>query len=51
VLYPQAAASYSPFLFNPRGCWDWWGYSGAEYATREGAQIRAVKAMLERLSQ
>jgi len=51
VLYPQAAASYSPLLFNPRGCWDWWGYSGAEYATREGAQIRAVKAMLDRLSQ
>ena len=51
VLYPQAASSYSPFRFNPRGCWDWWGYSGAQYATREGAQIRAVKAMLERLSQ
>ena len=51
VLYLQAAVSYSPFLFNPRGCWDWWGYSGAEYATREGAQIRAVKAMLDRLSQ
>jgi poly(3-hydroxybutyrate) depolymerase len=50
VLYPQAAASYSPFHFNPRGCWDWWGYSGANYATREGAQIRAVKAMLDRLS-
>jgi hypothetical protein len=50
VLYPQAAASYSVFLFNPRGCWDWWGYTGANYHTREGAQIRAVKAMLDRLS-
>ena len=50
VLYPQAAASVSPWRFNPRGCWDWWGYTGANYPTREGAQIRAVKAMLERLS-
>ena len=50
VLYPQVAASTSIFLFNPRGCWDWWGYSGANYHTREGAQIRAVKAMLDRLA-
>jgi poly(3-hydroxybutyrate) depolymerase len=50
VLYPQAIARWWP-LFNPRGCWDWWGYTGAMYATREGAQIRAVRAMLARLSQ
>jgi len=50
VLYPQAIKRYSFFTFNPRGCWDWWGYTGADYATRSGAQMRAVKAMLERLS-
>jgi poly(3-hydroxybutyrate) depolymerase len=49
VLYPQAIVRYWPTL-NPRGCWDWWGYTNADYPTREGAQIRAVKAMLERLS-
>lgn len=48
VLYPQARASVWPF--NPRGCWDWWGYSGPGYHTRQGAQIRAVMAMVERLS-
>jgi hypothetical protein len=41
-------ASWYPF--NPRGCWDWWGYTGAAYHTKDGAQIRAVWAMLERLS-
>ena len=46
VLYPRVEAS----LFNPRGCWDWWGYSGTGYATKDGAQIRAVWGMLERLS-
>lgn len=45
VLYPQVKASF----FNPRGCWDWWGYTNAAYATKEGTQIRAVWAMLERL--
>lgn len=48
VLYPQAIARWWPY--NPRGCWDWWGYTGSQYATKEGAQVRAVQAMLERLS-
>jgi poly(3-hydroxybutyrate) depolymerase len=51
VLYPQAIGRYSPFVYNPRGCWDWWGYTGATYHTKAGAQIRAVKAMLERLGE
>ncbi len=57
VLYPQAIARsgwgpwYWPasFVFNPNGCWDWWGYTGVNYHTKTGAQIRAVKAMLDRL--
>ncbi|TAL74687.1 MAG: hypothetical protein EPN56_02205 [Rhodanobacter sp.] len=47
VLYPQARASFAPL--NPQACWDWWGYSGANYATRDGAQLRwlvhAVQAL------
>jgi len=38
------------WLNNPFGCWDWWGYSGSGYATQDGAQIKAVRAMLERLA-
>jgi predicted esterase len=56
VLYPQASARWglswgggSTFIVNPRGCWDWWGYTGAEYHTRKAPQMRAVRAMLERL--
>ena len=48
VLYPQAIAR-TWWVYNPRGCWDWWGYTGARYATKEGAQIRAVLGMVERL--
>jgi poly(3-hydroxybutyrate) depolymerase len=58
VLYPQAIARYgwgfhagrASFAYNPRGCWDWWGYTGSQYATQAGAQVKAVKAMLDRLS-
>lgn len=48
VLYPQVRASWWPW--NPRGCWDWWGYTGSGYHTREAPQIRAVMGMVERLS-
>ena len=47
VLYPQTRASFAPL--NPQACWDWWGYSGADYDTRQGVQLRwlvnAVRAM------
>ncbi|MCW5621135.1 MAG: hypothetical protein KIS79_08530, partial [Burkholderiales bacterium] len=57
VLYPQAISRYgwgpwpwpTTFVYNPNGCWDWWGYSGPEYHTRGGSQITAVERMLERL--
>jgi hypothetical protein len=48
VLYPQAAKSLF-WPFNPQGCWDWWGYSGANYATRNGLQLKAVHRMLAEL--
>jgi poly(3-hydroxybutyrate) depolymerase len=51
VLYPQVRARWALWTFNPRGCWDWWGYTDARYATREGAQISAVLAMIERLAE
>jgi poly(3-hydroxybutyrate) depolymerase len=47
VLYPQTRASFAPL--NPQACWDWWGYSGANYDSRHGAQLRwlvnAVRAL------
>lgn len=46
VLFPQTAAT----PLNPQGCWDWWGYTGADYLTRKAPQIIAVYRMLERLS-
>lgn len=38
VLYPQTRASFAPL--NPKACWDWWGYGGADYDTRNGVQMR-----------
>jgi endonuclease/exonuclease/phosphatase family metal-dependent hydrolase/predicted esterase len=54
ILYPQTKPWDRPsdttgFTGNPRGCWDWWGYSGADYYRQNGKQMQAVRAMIERL--
>jgi hypothetical protein len=45
VLYPQASRR-RVWPLNPGGCWDWWGYSGANYASRDAIQLEAVHRML-----
>jgi poly(3-hydroxybutyrate) depolymerase len=48
VVYPQTQSSYVPL--NPKACWDWWGYGGTNYDTRDGGQVRFVAAILDRLA-
>lgn len=55
VLFPQVSPAFGwrgglSWIFNPRGCWDWWGYTGADYDRRAGRQIRAVSAMVAQLA-
>lgn len=46
VLYPQAKRS----MYNPNGCFDWWGYNDKEFSRKNGRQMSAIKAMIDRLS-
>lgn len=46
VLFPEVRKS----ALNPLGCWDWWGYTGRDYLTRDAPQIKAVRRMLDRLA-
>ena len=48
ILYPQTKKSMFMPL-NPQGCWDWWGYTGADYATQKGEQLQAVVNMSKAL--
>jgi poly(3-hydroxybutyrate) depolymerase len=56
VLYPQTTARAGlafgsmKMILNPKGCWDWWGYTGSDYHTRNGVQVRAVRAMIDAVS-
>lgn len=47
VLYPQVGKS----LVNPQGCWDWWGYTGADYDLRDGKQVAAIAALIDAWSE
>ena len=43
VAYPQIEKS----LFNPKGCWDWWGYTDEDYDLRSGKQVAGVAAIID----
>ena len=45
ILFPQAASS----MLNPQSCWDWWGYTGLEFLTRNAPQIKSIEMMLLQL--
>lgn len=46
VLFPQVSTGPT----NPQGCWDWWGYTGAQFLTAKAPQIVAVRRMIARLA-
>jgi hypothetical protein len=47
VVYPQVIKTNLPY--NPEGCWDWWGYTGAPYATKLAPQIKFVSNVIAAL--
>lgn len=46
VFYPNIVKS----LMNPKGCWDWWGYTDSNYLTKQGSQIRSINKMIKTLT-
>ena len=49
ILYPQVTKS-TMMPMNPQACWDWWGYTDANYANKDGKQIQAIRTMIDSLS-
>ena len=47
VVYPQTIKDSK--LGNPEGCWDWWGYSGKDYALKSGRQMTFIKNIIDTL--
>lgn len=47
VLYPATGISAG----NPKGCWDWFGYTGENYAVKSAPQMTAILKMIQRLTE
>jgi hypothetical protein len=43
VLYPQTMDGSGSY----EGCWDWYGYDSAKYATKTGPQMAMVRAIID----
>jgi poly(3-hydroxybutyrate) depolymerase len=41
LAFPQVEKSVVAPL-NPHACWDWWGYTGDDYAYRSGPQMSVL---------
>jgi hypothetical protein len=48
MVFPQAAKSAGKE--NDIGCWDTFGIGGPEFATKKGAQVRAVMKMIDKVT-
>jgi hypothetical protein len=46
VIYPQTNVE-SISLLDEKGCWDYWGAFGYDYALKSGAQMKAVYEMAQ----
>ena len=46
ILYPQMTKS----TLNPKGCWDWWGYTNDDYDQTSGLQIKSIMQMIHSLT-
>jgi len=46
LAFPQVV----PGALNPYACWDWWGYTGADYRWRSGKQMLVVTDWIKQLS-
>jgi hypothetical protein len=48
VLFPQTFIGSDNFPANPFGCWDWYGWTGADYATNRGAETQWLMGFIKR---
>eukprot|EP01132_Coremiostelium_polycephalum_P009249 gene9249-11334_t len=44
ILYPQALVT----ILNPKGCFDWFGVTGLDYASKIGLQMATIKIVSSR---
>ncbi len=51
VLFPQTWITEDNYPLNPKGCWDWYGWTGRSYATNQGAEPRWLMSWIQSIRQ
>lgn len=51
VLFPQTWITEKNYPGNPKGCWDWYGVSGDNYQTNQGAEPKWLNQWIKVISQ
>ncbi len=46
IFYPNIIKS----MGNPKGCWDWWGYTNSNYTNNQGPQSISILSMIKALT-
>ena len=49
VLFPQTWIGVDNYPLNPKGCWDWYGWTGRDYATRKGSEVKWLMSWIEEI--
>lgn len=47
ILFPQTWISEINFPYNPAGCWDWYGWTGENYATNQGVEANWLMSFIK----
>jgi poly(3-hydroxybutyrate) depolymerase len=48
IVYPQVTSN--DLQDNPNGCFDWWGYAGSNYASKQGVQMVFIESIVAYLA-
>lgn len=51
ILFPQTWITEKSYPYNPKGCWDWFGWTGDQYATKKGAESKWLMPFIRAIAE
>ncbi len=51
VLFPQTQLTVDHYPANPKACWDWYGWTGADYKTKTSKEMRWLNEWIQQVAQ
>ncbi len=51
ILFPQTQITSANYPANPNGCWDWFGWTGSDYATNKGSETSWLNTYIQQIRQ